>query len=41
MMPDRFNTLFVGLESIDDLSTDCGMLLNLLAFLVAQLSWLF
>src|SRR5215213_9462824 len=41
MMPDRVNAEFVGLETTDDLSADRRMLLNLPAFFVAQLSWLF
>jgi hypothetical protein len=41
MMPDRVNAESVGLETADDLGADGRVLLNLLSFLVAQLSWLF
>jgi len=41
MMPDRVNTELVGLETTHDISADRRVLLDLLTFLIAQLSWLF
>jgi hypothetical protein len=41
MVPDGLDAAFVGLETTDDLGADGRVLLDLLTFLVAQLSWLF